>query len=216
MITIESQRSLINSKIGFLFDEDLINEIFQVGNIKEVEKDSVIIEPGEELFYMPFMLEGSLKVSRENEDGDELLLYYIESGDTCTMTLQCCVRKSKSEIKATALEDSKILMIPIAYMEKWMNTNESWRRYILDSYHTRISELMETIDAITFMRLDERLDRYLKDQAKLFGSLEINHTHQQIAEDLHSSRVVISRLLKQMESKGLIQLKRNKVVLKDF
>ncbi len=98
-------------------------------------------------------------------------------------------------------------------MEEWMRTNDSWRQYILQTYHLRMVELIETIDAIAFMRLDERLEKYLKDQAKLMGSLEINYTHQQIAEDLHSSRVVISRLLKQMELKGMIELKRNKIIL---
>jgi len=95
----------------------------------------------------------------------------------------------------------------------WMERNHSWRQYILDSYHSRMMELMDTIDAIAFLRLDERLHKYLIDQAKLRGSLEIHHTHQQIAEDLHSSRVVISRLLKQMEVKGLIEIKRNRIIL---
>jgi CRP/FNR family transcriptional regulator len=129
------------------------------------------------------------------------------------MTLQCCVRQSRSEIKATTLEETTLLMIPIQYMEQWMNEHQSWRQYILESYHNRMIELIETIDAIAFMRLDERLEKYLKDQAKLLGTLEIQHTHQQIADDLHSSRVVISRLLKQMEIKGMIEIRRNRIVL---
>ncbi len=216
MIENENQKALIKEQIGFLFDKALLEEIYKVGKIRIVESGHVIMDPGEEIINIPFIIEGAVKVSRENEDGDELLLYYIEQGDTCAMTLQCCVRQSKSQIKATTMEDSIILMIPNQYMEDWMNRYASWRQYILESYHVRISELMETIDAIAFMRLDERLDKYLKDQAKLMGSLEIKHTHQQIAEDLHSSRVVISRLLKQMESKGMIELKRNRVVLKSF
>jgi CRP/FNR family transcriptional regulator len=107
-------------------------------------------------------------------------------------------------------------MIPIKMMEVWLHKYKSWREYILQSYHTRMTELMETIDAITFMRLDERLLKYLTDQAKLLGSLEINHTHQQIAEDLHSSRVVISRLLKQLEIKKIITIQRNKIILKSI
>jgi len=216
MIENENQKTLIKEQIGFLFDKALLEEIYKVGKIRKVDSGHVIMDPGEEIINIPFIIEGAVKVSRENEDGDELLLYYIEQGDTCAMTLQCCVRESKSEIKAKTMEDSIILMIPNQYMEDWMNRYASWRQYILESYHVRISELMETIDAIAFMRLDERLDKYLKDQAKLMGSLEIKHTHQQIAEDLHSSRVVISRLLKQMESKGMIELKRNRVVLKSF
>jgi CRP/FNR family transcriptional regulator len=213
MIDNSVQKEIIKEKIGFLFDQELIHEIFNVGRIKSIEQDAIIMDPGEDIHFIPFVLSGSLKVSRESTDGQELLLYYIESGDTCAMTLQCCMRKNKSEIKATALEKTSLLMIPIDYMEDWMNRFASWRQYILESYHTRMIELIETIDAIAFMRLDERLEKYLKDQAKLMGSLEIQHTHQQIAEDLHSSRVVISRLLKQMEVKGMIKLKRNCIIL---
>jgi CRP/FNR family transcriptional regulator len=168
---------------------------------------------GDAMTSIPIILSGSIKISRENDNGDELLLYYIEGGDTCAMTLQCCVRQMKSEIRATSMEDSVLLMLPTEMMELWMHKYKSWREYILQSYHVRLTELMETIDAIAFMRLDERLLKYLTDQAKLLGSLEIHHTHQQIAEDLHSSRVVISRLLKQLEIKGVIILKRNKIVL---
>jgi CRP/FNR family transcriptional regulator len=216
MIEQAAQKELIKEQIGFLFDKELIDEIIEIGRIKHIPQDAVIIDPGEEILSIPFILEGSLKVSRENESGEELLMYYIEAGDTCAMTLQCCMRKSKSEVKATAMEDATILMIPIEKMEDWMNRFATWRRYILESYHNRMLELMETIDAIAFMRLDERLDKYLKDQAKILGSLEILHTHQQIADDLHSSRVVISRLLKQMEQKGLIILKRTKIILKSI
>lgn len=216
MITNETDRELIQERIGFLFDTDLIAEIANVARKRSVEENETIIEIGDELRMMPVVLEGAIKVSRVNEAGDELLLYYIESGDTCAMTLQCCMRKSKSEIKAVALEKSTLLMIPIEYMEDWMNKYTSWRSYVIESYHNRLLELIETIDAIAFMKLDERLEKYLSDQAKLLGSLEIHYTHQRIADDLHSSRVVISRLLKQMEIKGMIDLKRNNVVLKNF
>jgi len=162
------------------------------------------------------VLSGSIKVSRENSEGEELLLYYIEGGDTCAMTLQCCVRKTDSQIKATSMEPSLLLMFPVEKMEDWMNRFKGWREFILQSYHTRLTELMETIDAIAFMRLDERILKYLTDQAKLLGSIEIHHTHQQIADDLHSSRVVISRLLKGLENKGLIEIHRNKLILKEF
>ena len=213
MTKTQQELELIKNKIGFLFDAELLSEIIEAGKIATFPADSSIMHPGDQVMYIPFVLEGAIKIMRENEDGEELLLYYIESGDTCAMTLQCCVRNTKSQIKAIAIEDAKLLMIPMEYMEKWLEKYPSWRNYILESYHSRMIELMETIDSITFKRLDERLSQYLIDQAKLHGSLEINYTHQQIAEDLHSSRVVISRLLKQMETKGLIQLHRNRIVL---
>ncbi len=210
------KEGLIKEALGYLLEEPLLQEIGQVSRYKQVKAQEVIINVGEEFNWMPIVIHGSIKVSRENDEGNELLLYYIEGGDTCAMTLQCCMRKTKSEIKATAMEDSELLMIPIEKTEQWMQDYRSWREYILQSYHTRLTEMMETVDAIAFMRLDERLLKYLKDQAKLLGSLEIIHTHQQIAEDLHSSRVVISRLLKQLEVKGLLTLHRNKIILSEI
>lgn len=211
-LTAERKELIIDS-LGYILEEQLLQEILKVGVLREVAPDEVILNVGDKMQMIPIVLQGSIKVSRENENGDELLLYYIEGGDTCAMTLQCCVRHSVSEIKATSLEHSLLLMIPTEMMELWMQKYKSWREYILQSYHTRLSELMETVDAMAFLRLDERLLKYLIDQAKIIGSLEINLTHQQIAEDLHSSRVVISRLLKQLENKGKIKLQRNKIIL---
>lgn len=213
MLSNDTKNQLIRDALGYVLEEQLIDEIIRVAQLREVLADEVILNVGDKMKMIPIVLEGSIKVSRENDNGDELLLYYIEGGDTCAMTLQCCVRHSASEIKATSMEPSLLLMIPVDMMEVWMHKYKSWREYILQSYHTRLTELMETVDAMAFMRLDERLMKYLIDQAKLLGSLEINLTHQQIAEDLHSSRVVISRLLKQLEIKGKIKLQRNKIVL---
>jgi CRP/FNR family transcriptional regulator len=216
MTKTPKELELIRNRIGFLFDAELLEEIISVGKLTSFPSESSIMHPGDAVMYIPFVLDGAIKIMRENDEGEELLLYYIESGDTCAMTLQCCVRNTKSQIKAIAIEDATLLMVPMEYMEKWLDKYPSWRSYILESYHSRMIELMETIDSITFKRLDERLSQYLTDQAKLHGSLEINYTHQQIAEDLHSSRVVISRLLKQMEAKSLIQLHRNRIVLKSI
>lgn len=216
MLSSTDKQKLIHNTIGHLLEPALIIEMGEVGRIRETAADEIIIHVGDELKMIPIVISGSIKVSRENNEGDELLLYYVEGGDICAMTLQCCVRKIDSHVKATAMEPSLIMMFPVEKMERWMDTYKSWREYILQSYHTRLTELMETIDAITFMRLDERLLKYLTDQAKLLGTLELHHTHQQIADDLHSSRVVISRLLKQLENKGIIDIHRNKLLLKDF
>ena len=213
MHEIKTKNQIIYDALGYLLEDALLEEIIHVGQLREVQLDEVILNVGDTMQMIPIVLRGSIKVSRENDAGEELLLYYIEGGDTCAMTLQCCVRHTASEIKATSMEDSLLLFIPVEMMENWMHKYKTWREYILQSYHTRLTELMETVDAIAFMRLDERLMKFLVDQAKLLGSLEINLTHQKIAEDLHSSRVVISRLLKQLEVKGKIKLLRNKIIL---
>ena len=207
---------MLQDHLGYLLEAELLEQMAQVAKIRETTTDEIIVHVGDHLQMIPIVIEGSIKISRENENGVELLLYYIEGGDTCAMSLQCCTRKIDSQIKATSMEPSFLLMFPAEYMENWLDQFKSWRQYILNSYHTRMLELMESIDAIAFMNLDQRLLRYLSDQAKILGSTEINLTHQQVADDLHSSRVVISRLLKQLETKGEIKLLRNKIILMNF
>ena len=207
---------MLQDHLGYLLEEALLDEMASVAKIRETATDEIIVHVGDHLHMIPIVIEGSIKISREREDGQELLLYYIEGGDTCAMSLQCCTRKIDSQIKATSMEPSRLLMFPSEYMERWLDQYKSWRQFILDSYHSRLLELMESIDAIAFMNLDQRLLKYLSDQAKILGSLEIHLTHQQIADDLHSSRVVISRLLKQLENRGEIQLSRHKIILLNF
>lgn len=216
MQTKESKFKMLQDHLGYILEEVLLDEMASVAKIRETATDEIIVNVGDHLQMIPIVIEGSIKISRENEDGEEILLYYIEGGDTCAMSLQCCTRKIDSQIKATSMEPSLLLMFPSEYMERWLDQYKTWRQFILDSYHTRMLELMESIDAIAFMNLDQRLLKYLSDQAKILGSLEIHLTHQQVADDLHSSRVVISRLLKQLETKGEIKLARNKIILRNF
>jgi CRP/FNR family transcriptional regulator len=216
MLSKEDKKILIEEALGYILEPELIDEMSEVARFRETIADEVIVRVGDDLKMIPILISGSIKISREDNEGNELLLYYIECGDTCAMTLQCCATKSSSQIKATSMESSVMFMFPSQMMEYWMDKFKSWREYILSSYHTRLTEIMETVDAIAFLRLDERLLKYLNDQVKLLGTLEIHHTHQQIADDLNTSRVVISRLLKQLENKGIIELYRNNIVLKQF
>jgi len=212
----ESKLKMLQDHLGYVLEDALLNEMAAVAKLRETATDEIIVNVGDHLQMIPIVIEGSIKISREKEDGEEILLYYIEGGDTCAMSLQCCTRKIDSQIKATSMEPSLLLMFPSEYMERWLDQYKTWRQFIMDSYHTRMLELMESIDAIAFMNLDQRLLKYLSDQAKILGSLEIHLTHQQVADDLHSSRVVISRLLKQLETKGEIKLARNKIILRNF
>jgi CRP/FNR family transcriptional regulator len=216
MLKSENKLQMLQDHLGYLLEAELLEQMAQVAKIRETTTDEIIVHVGDHLQMIPIVIEGSIKISRENENGEELLLYYIEGGDTCAMSLQCCTRKIDSQIKATAMEPSLLLMFPAEYMENWLDQFKSWRQYILSSYHTRMLELMESIDAIAFMNLDQRLLRYLSDQVKILGSTEIHLTHQKVADDLHSSRVVISRLLKQLETKGEIKLLRNKIILINY
>jgi CRP/FNR family transcriptional regulator len=200
----------------FVFEDELMHEIARFGTLKEVKAGEKIIEIGEYVKSMPLLLEGAIKIMREDKDGDELLLYFLERGDTCAMTLSCCLGQTKSEIRAVAEKDTKLIMIPIDKMEEWTARFKSWRNFVFESYHTRLSEMLETIDTIAFLNMDQRLMRYLQDKAKINGSEVIQVTHQEIAYDLHTSRVVVSRLLKKLELEGRIKLQRNNIKVIDL
>lgn len=200
----------------FIFEEELIEEISKFGVLKEVKAGEKIIEIGEYVKSMPLLLDGAIKILREDKDGDELLLYFLERGDTCAMTLSCCLGQTRSEIRAVAEKDTKLIMIPIEKMEEWTSRYKSWRNFVFESYHSRLSEMLDTIDTIAFLNMDERLMRYLQDKAKINGSEVIQVTHQEIAYDLHTSRVVISRLLKKLELEGKIELQRNSIKVIDL
>ncbi|WP_416173216.1 Crp/Fnr family transcriptional regulator [Christiangramia sp. OXR-203] len=165
---------------------------------------------------MPLLLNGAIKILREDGDGDELLLYFIERGDTCAMTLNCCMGQTKSEIRAVAETDTTMIMVPIAKMEEWTARFKSWRNFVFESYHSRLSEMLDTIDTIAFLNMDQRIMKYLRDKAKINGDENVQSTHQQIAYDLHTSRVVVSRLLKKLELDGKIKLQRNQIKVIDL
>ncbi|QXP79835.1 MULTISPECIES: Crp/Fnr family transcriptional regulator [Winogradskyella] len=201
---------------NYLFDSEIIDSIADVALLKTFQKSDIIIDIGQELNFIPLLIKGNIKVLREDKNGDELLLYVLESGDTCAMSLTCCMVKSVSKIRAIADEDVTVIMIPIANMKLWFNSNESWRTFILQSYQVRFDEMLETIDTLAFMKMDKRLFKYLTDQVKLTASTSLAITHQEIAEDLNTSRVVVSRLLKQLEREHKIELGRNKINVLDF
>ncbi|OIQ19483.1 Crp/Fnr family transcriptional regulator [Lacinutrix sp. MedPE-SW] len=199
----------LKNSYGSLFEEELINEIIQVGTYKDVPAGFKLMDIGSYVKGMPLLLSGAIKVLREDKDGDELLLYYLEKGDTCSMTMTCCMGQTKSEIRAIAETDATLIMIPIQKMEIWTSKYKSWRNFVFESYHNRLNEMLHTLDSIAFNNMDQRLLDYLKEKARITKSKVIESTHQEIAYDLHSSRVVISRLLKKLENLGNIKLHRN-------
>ncbi|MEZ4797406.1 MAG: Crp/Fnr family transcriptional regulator [Flavobacteriaceae bacterium] len=210
MIDIEKLKS-----VNHFFNKDLLTEISTHGNLKSFGKNEIIIDIGQKLEFVPILINGNIKVSRDDNDS-EILLYVLESGDTCAMSLTCCLSNRSSKIRAVTDKPSEVIMISIEKMQEWMSKYEDWRNFILQSYQTRFNEMLETIDTLAFMKMDERLYKYLIDQVKLNASEIIESTHQNIAEDLNTSRVVISRLLKQLEIDGKIKLGRNKIEVLTF
>ncbi|CAM1369378.1 Crp/Fnr family transcriptional regulator [Tenacibaculum soleae] len=196
---------------GYLFEDNLIKEIADVAIYKEFKANSTIIDIDSYLVSIPLIISGAIKVLREDKDGDDLVLYYIEKGDTCAMTLSCCMGATKSKIKAIAETDVTVLMIPKSKMSEWLSKYKSWQEYILASYHSRLNEFIDAVDSIAFLNMNDRLLKYLKDKAMVIGNDVLNVTHLQIANDLHTSRVVISRLLKALEKQSKIELHRNQI-----
>ncbi|MFV9550403.1 Crp/Fnr family transcriptional regulator [Algibacter sp. PT7-4] len=202
---------LLQEKFKNILDDSLINEIQTIGKIASFKKDDIIIDTNQTLKFIPLLLSGNIKILREDANGNDLLIYFLEAGETCTMSLTCCMGTTKSKIRAVAEKDSTLIMIPVQYMQNWFHNNSSWRNFILESYQTRFDEMLEAIDNLAFMKMDKRLHKHLIHKTKLHNTKTIIIKHQEIAEDLHTSRVVISRLLKQLENEKKIKLSRNKI-----
>lgn len=209
-------KELLELHYGHIFEPELLQEILVSGSLREVKEGEKLMDIGQYITAMPLLISGAIKILREDPDGDELLLYFLEKGDTCALTLSFNRGQRKSEIRAIAELDTVLIMIPIQKMEEWSSKFKTWRNFIFDSYQNRLQEMLDTLDSIAFMRMDERLLRYLRDKQKLTQSDELNSTHQDIAYEMHTSRVVISRLLKKLELEGRINIQRNKIQLLDL
>lgn len=206
----------LKANYGYLFEDELLQEINNVGTFKDIPEGFQLISIGDYIKSMPLLVSGAIKILREDANGEELILYFIEQGDTCAMTLSCCLGHSKSEIMAVAETDTKLIMIPVQKMEEWLGKYKSWQKFILQSYHDRMTELLQAIDTIAFLKMDQRLFKYLKDKAMVNHNEVIHVTHQEIAQDMHTSRVVVSRLLKKMSLEGKIELFRNNIKVIDL
>ncbi|MGV1011832.1 MAG: Crp/Fnr family transcriptional regulator [Flavobacterium sp.] len=206
-------KELLTQIYSSVFEEKLIEELALVSTLHAFEEGDIIIDFGNSIKQMPLLVSGAVKILREDFEEGELLLYFIEKGDTCAITLTTCINQSKSEIRATAETKGQFVMIPLEKMQEWLGKYNSWRIFIFNSYNNRLKEMLSAVDTIAFMNMEERLLHYLVDKAKINNSREINSTHQEIAYDLHSSRVVISRMLKVLENKGSIQLHHGSISL---
>lgn len=204
---------LLTDAYSGIFEPALIEEISAVANIIDFEEGDRLIEIGQYIRQMPLLITGAIKILREDKVEGELLLYFLEKGDTCAMTLACCMGQTKSEIRAIAETKGTLAMIPIGKMEEWLGRYKSWRNFVFTSYNKRLSEMLSAIDNLAFMKMDERLLNFLKEKAKVNKSAVIVNTHQEIAYELNTSRVVVSRLLKALENEKLIKLNRNNIEL---
>ncbi|NBC09558.1 MAG: helix-turn-helix domain-containing protein [Bacteroidetes bacterium] len=205
--------SLIRKNYPQIAERQLQEDIAQVGNIMHFKAGELIMDFGAYVKLVPLIIEGSIKVSREDEEGNELFLYYLQPGETCSMSFTCCLMDKKSEIRTVAEENTTLIGIPTRYMDEWMSRYPSWKNFVMTSYDRRMLELVYTIDSIAFKKMDERLLDYLEKKAEANNNRTLQATHQEIAYDLNASREAVSRLLKQLEKDGLVELGRNRIQL---
>ncbi|EIA08488.1 Crp/Fnr family transcriptional regulator [Flavobacterium frigoris] len=200
-------------KIFPSFSDELINEI-ETNSIRQSYKSGdVIMRTGQYINNTLLILKGQIKIYREGENGGEFLMYYLQPGQACAVSMICATKSQTSQIMAKVVEDVDLIMIPLTLMEKWMMEHRSWYEFVIFTYRTRFEEVLEVIDNIAFRAMDERLEFYLKRHADACGSKDLKLSHQEIATELNTSREVISRLLKKMEQRGMVKLHRNHMEL---
>ena len=205
--------NLVRKNFPQIAEVKLQEEIAAVGKLYTFRSGEIIMDYGSYVRLVPMVVEGSIKVSRESDEGHEIFLYYLNPGETCAMSFTCCMMNKKSDIRTVAEEDVILIGIPIKHMDDWMSRYQSWKNFVMRSYDSRMKELMQTIDSIAFKKMDERLLKYLHDKSETIQSKTIHTTHQEIAFDLNASREAVSRLLKQLEKRQEVRLGRNQIEL---
>lgn len=194
--------------------EALWADIIGMGNLQTAKAGDIVIESQLRSCHIPLVLKGTLRVTRRDEQDDrELFLYFIEAGTTCSNSLNFMLTGKNPQVEAVAEEDVTMWCVPSDAAEQWMHKHPEWMQFVLKSYQNRFEEAMHALDEVAFKKLDERLQNYLKEKARLTNSKIILESHSQIATALHSSREVISRVLKQLEQRGDVKLGRNKITL---
>jgi CRP/FNR family transcriptional regulator len=194
-----------------LFESALIARLAEVGEVKGIAEGTEVLRTGQYFKNAMILLSGLVKLYREGDDGEEFLMYYIEPGQACALSMICATKNETSAIMAKTVNPVLMLSIPIQYMDELMQKYTSWYYYVVENYRSRFEELLETIDSIAFKAMDERLEFYLKKASATLKTKVLHSNHQEIANELNSSREVVSRLLKKMEQLGKIKLGRNTI-----
>jgi CRP/FNR family transcriptional regulator len=211
-----SLREKLNPYYSNIFEHELIDEMAKAGHLDEIKRGELLIDIGDDMTHIPLILNGIIKIIRQDKEGDELVLYFLERGDTCAISFVNCINREKSIFKGVVEQDVEAVFLPVDIIDDWLIKYKSWRHFIIDSYHFRLLEMVESIDSLAFMKLEQRMFKYLTDKVKITKDSILDITHQEIANDLNSSRVVISRLLKQLENEGSIEMRRNKIIINNI
>jgi CRP/FNR family transcriptional regulator len=212
IFTFESNYSMLSKealrKIFPEWEDGLYDAIIDKAELREAQSGTTLLKMGQNIKSAMLVVDGTVKLYQEGEDGGEYFMYHLNTGEACAVTLVCNYHHEQSQVLAKAVTDIQYLAIPIEYMEKWLNEYKSWHYFVIRTYRSRYEELLKTIHETAFKNMDERLEFYIKKHVKQFGHT-VQLTHQEIANDLNTSREVISRLLKKMENNGWINMNRN-------
>lgn len=211
--TKEILREKLDDYFALIFEKELINEIVNTGDLRTIKSGETLIDIGDNMTHVPLILHGAVKIIREDKNGEEIALYFLERGDTCAISFINCINRSKSMFRGIAERDTEGIFVPVNKIDDWLRKYKTWRHFIIDSYHMRLIEMVESIDSLAFMKLDDRLHKYLTDKVQIMKNNILVITHQEIANDIHTSRVVISRLLKQLKNEGKIKIRRNRIIV---
>jgi CRP/FNR family transcriptional regulator len=193
------------------FESGLREAIAEEGTYREFETDQELIREDQYIRSFPIVISGMIKVCRTDNAGNELLLYYLRPGEVCTISLICCMDRTRSRVKALAEEDTAAILVPVELLDSWMSRFQTWKEYVMRSMQKRFDELLDALDSIAFMKLDERLEKFFTDRFRTTGSRVFEGSHQDVALAVNSSREVISRLLKKMEKQGMVVLSRGRI-----
>ncbi len=195
------------------FEPRLVEDIQEHGIQKKLASGEELMRPGMYVRYIPILLSGSLKIMRQDKEGKETFLYHLVKGDTCAMSLTCCTTRKPSNVRAVAEGTTELLLIPIEKLDYWLTLYPSWRAYVFQAYQSRFDDMLDAVDSLAFRKMDERLLRLLKKKAALFQKRIIYVTHQELADELNTSREVVTRLLKKLELLDKIKTYRNRIEL---
>lgn len=196
-----------------IYEAEAREAVLEHGHLTFLKAGEVWMDIGGFIKYIPLVLSGTLKLLREDENGQEMLLYFVGAGETCAMSLTCCMSDARSTIRVVAEEDSEILAVPVRFMDEWTERFRSWKSFVMLTYQRRFEELLRTIDGVAFQKLDKRILDLLHEKVRRSGNSTVAITHQELANELNSSREVISRLLKALEKEGRVSLGRQRIEL---
>ena len=190
-------------------EEPLRLELEQKGRLMQVPAGKVLLQTGQNIRNTIIVLDGLVKLFREDEEGNEFFMYHLQPGDGCALSLICDRTHRTSAVTAKAVTEATLLVVPLEHTENWMRDYRTWYHFVISTYRKRYEELLETIDSIAFKNLDERLEFYLRRHRDTLGTNILEITNTEIAHELNSSREVISRLMKKLAEAGKVRLLKN-------